>query len=71
MQIIGLDGHPFLISEVATPEELYSGAIHPIAHHAPGGHADPNNPCYATKRQYKDFAVRVVEAVQDARATRA
>lgn len=51
-----------------TPEQLLLHGLAEIAQHAPGGHADPNNPCYGEKREYKDFAGRILESYRKAKA---
>jgi hypothetical protein len=33
---------------------------------APGGHADPDNPCYGEKRRIKEYAQRIVDAAEAA-----
>ena len=53
-----------------TAEEIYRYGIREIATTAPGGHADPDNPCYGEKRKYKDFAVRIDELAERRRSHR-
>lgn len=54
------DGEP-------TPEQILLHGIAEIARLAPGGHADPTNPCYGVKRDFKSFAGRIQDAYELAR----
>lgn len=51
-----------------TPSELeiLRFGLWEIAGLAPGGHADPENPCYGVKREFKEYAQRILDAADPA-----
>lgn len=56
-----------VVSTINTPEEILLFGLHEIASIAPEGHADPTNPCYGVKREFKEYAQRILDVADKAR----